>query len=83
MARISKDLVAAREAEAIKAFQDGATVKEVNDALFTKYQKRMGLKRIYELRDQVKKQTAVSDEPTPVVAEVVEPATEPVVEAAT
>lgn len=71
MARIAKTLVAERETEAIKAFQDGATVKQVNDALFAKYQKRMGLKRIYELRDQVRK---AATEPAVVDAEVVAPA---------
>ncbi len=71
MARIAKNLVEAREAEAVKAFQDGASVREVNNALFAKYGKRMGLKRIYELREQVKAQGKGEEAPVTVEAEPV------------
>ena len=54
MARLAKNLVTQREQEATDAFLKGASVKEVNEALFLKHQKRMGLKRIYELRDAVR-----------------------------
>lgn len=54
MARIKKELVEQREAEVVQAFVNGASVKEANEALFTKHGKRMGLARIYELRAQVK-----------------------------
>lgn len=53
MAKISKELVEQREKDAMQAFRTGASVKQVNNALALKYGKKMGLKRIYELRDLV------------------------------
>lgn len=49
MARLTKSVVEARETEVVEAFKGGSKPKEVNDALYTKYTKRMGLKRLYEL----------------------------------
>ena len=54
MARLKQETVTQRETEAFESFKKGASVKEVNDALFTKYGKRMGLKRIYEIKAQSK-----------------------------
>ena len=72
MARLSKDLVTQREQEATDAFLKGASVKEVNEALFLKHGTRMGLKRIYTIRDAVR--AALNSKPdeaveTPVVKE--------------
>ena len=69
MARISRDVVTQREAEATDAFQKGGSIKDVQEALKTKYGHMMGVKRIYALRKMAKAQagqTAV------VNAEVVE-----------
>jgi hypothetical protein len=73
MARLAKTVVAQREAEALAAFQAGSTVKEVNDALFLKHGKRMGLKRIYELKAQAASASVVAPVAAPDVvdAEVV------------
>jgi ribosomal protein S16 len=54
MARLSKEQVQIRENEATEAFKNGAKVKDVNEALFTKHGKRMGLARLYELREAVR-----------------------------
>jgi hypothetical protein len=50
MARLKKTLVVEREAEATAAFKTGATAKDVNEALFSKYRMRMSLKRLGELK---------------------------------
>jgi hypothetical protein len=55
MARLNKELVKQRESEALEAFETGASVKQVNDALFLKHGKKMGLKRIYELKVEATK----------------------------
>jgi hypothetical protein len=74
MARLAKTLVTQREEEVTDAFLKGASVKEANEALFLKHQKRMGLKRIYEIRDAVR--AALASKPDEAVrAPVVEPET--------
>ena len=50
-------MVAEREAEVLEAFKTGASVKEVNEALFLKHGKRMALKRIYAIREVVRNTT--------------------------
>jgi hypothetical protein len=62
MARLNKTLVAERETVVREAFRQGAKPAEVNAALAAKYAKdgklgpKMGFKRLYQLRDEVKKQ---------------------------
>jgi hypothetical protein len=54
MSRLKQETVTERETEAFESFKKGASVKDVNEALFAKYGKRMGLKRIYEIKLQAK-----------------------------
>jgi len=70
MARLNRDVVQVREKEAFEAFTTGSRVKDVNDALYAKYGSRMGLKRLYELKEQAER--AKQDQAVEVVtAEVV------------
>lgn len=64
MARISKALVSERKDAVLTAFRETPepSVREVNDALFGKYGKRMGLKDIYALREQVREEKRVAAE---------------------
>ena len=72
MARLNKELVKQRESEVLEAFKTGATVKQVNDALFLKHGKKMGLKRICELKVEATKVVVPQVTEAPVVdAEVV------------
>jgi hypothetical protein len=72
MARLAKSIVIQREQEVMDAFVKGASVKEANEALSLKHGTRMGLKRIYELRDAVRAALASTPEAVPAVdAEVV------------
>jgi|WetSurMetagenome_2_1015567.scaffolds.fasta_scaffold203548_1 hypothetical protein len=68
MARLKKELVTERETIALNAFRAGQTPAEVNKTLAMKFEgRKMGFKRLYQLREQVKNESKV-DQPveTPV-----------------
>ena len=54
MGRLNREVAKQREEEAVAGLLTGSSVKEVNEALKLKYGKKMGLKKIYELKKAVK-----------------------------
>jgi len=54
MGRLNREVAKQREEEAVAGLLAGSSVKEVNEALKLKYGKKMGLKKIYELKKAVK-----------------------------
>jgi hypothetical protein len=67
MARLTRVLVAEREAVVLEAFKTGATQADVNRALHAKYGKKMGNKRLNELKKEAFAVPPVS----PIIEEVV------------
>ena len=61
MARLKVELVKEREQAAMEAFKTGATQADVNRALQAKYGKRMGNRRLKELKKLAFEVAPVSD----------------------
>jgi hypothetical protein len=62
MARLNKQVVNEREDYVMALFGQGIGVRQANEKLFELYGKRMGFKRIYELRDMTRANTQKTQE---------------------